>query len=374
MNFWENRVLFIDGEAIVIDKPAGLAVHPGARTPREPRRLSSPSSLRLPAPAAAGPPARPRHVGLPAARPQPQGAQALPAGLRGEEVEQDLCRGARRRAGGGGGTVDLALGKISTARRAGGWCPIRRGKPAVTALAGRRGPRRARADPASRRRPAAPTRSASTPPQGIGIPIAGDPVYGAGRGPMLLHALSLRVERDAQAAGRGDARRCRRPSSMRGSAMSDFELPEEALEERSSPRPGRAGRTSTRSRPPASCAATSSGSASRPTSMPRLKALAGSRMTAAGEIVITARKYRTQEANREDARARLAELIAQAHVKPVKRVRDPAEPRRQGEAGRQQEAARRGQAGAREGEAGLTVTGEAGSLDAGRSRSRPSPG
>jgi tRNA pseudouridine32 synthase/23S rRNA pseudouridine746 synthase len=33
---------------------------------------------------------------------------------------------------------------------------------------------------------------------GIGIPIAGDPVYGAGRGPMLLHALSLRVDRGAK--------------------------------------------------------------------------------------------------------------------------------------------------------------------------------
>jgi ribosome-associated protein len=53
----------------------------------------------------------------------------------------------------------------------------------------------------------------------------------------------------------------------------------------------------------------------------RLKTLAGSRMTSAGEIVITARKYRTQETNREDARARLADLIAKAHVKPVKRVR-----------------------------------------------------
>src|SRR3546814_15946274 len=30
---WEKYVLFIDAEAIVIDKPAGLAVHPGARTP-----------------------------------------------------------------------------------------------------------------------------------------------------------------------------------------------------------------------------------------------------------------------------------------------------------------------------------------------------
>ena len=51
----------------------------------------------------------------------------------------------------------------------------------------------------------------------------------------------------------------------------------------------------------------------------RLKTLAGSRLTAAGELVITARRYRTQEANRQDARARLAELIAKAHERPAKR-------------------------------------------------------
>jgi ribosome-associated protein len=53
----------------------------------------------------------------------------------------------------------------------------------------------------------------------------------------------------------------------------------------------------------------------------RLKVLAGSRMTEAGEIVITARSYRTQEANREDARARLSDLIARAHVRQAKRIR-----------------------------------------------------
>jgi ribosome-associated protein len=53
----------------------------------------------------------------------------------------------------------------------------------------------------------------------------------------------------------------------------------------------------------------------------RLKALAGGRMTARGEIVLTARNFRTQEANREDARARLAELIEQALVAPKKRAK-----------------------------------------------------
>jgi ribosome-associated protein len=51
----------------------------------------------------------------------------------------------------------------------------------------------------------------------------------------------------------------------------------------------------------------------------RLKELAGSRMTTAGELVITARRYRTQEANRQDARERLAELLAKAHHRPIKR-------------------------------------------------------
>jgi len=61
-------------------------------------------------------------------------------------------------------------------------------------------------------------------------------------------------------------------------------------------------------------------------------ALAGSRMTAAGEIVLTARKYRTQDANREDARARLADLIGKAHVRQAKRR--PTKPSRAAKAKR----------------------------------------
>ena len=53
----------------------------------------------------------------------------------------------------------------------------------------------------------------------------------------------------------------------------------------------------------------------------RLKELAGSRMTAAGELLVTARRFRTQEANRQDARDRLAEMIRAAHVRQAKRVK-----------------------------------------------------
>jgi ribosome-associated protein len=53
----------------------------------------------------------------------------------------------------------------------------------------------------------------------------------------------------------------------------------------------------------------------------RLKTLAGSRMTARGEIVLTARTHRTQEANREEARHRLTELIEEALREPKKRAK-----------------------------------------------------
>jgi ribosome-associated protein len=56
-----------------------------------------------------------------------------------------------------------------------------------------------------------------------------------------------------------------------------------------------------------------------PDTYERLKRIAGSRVTSAGELLITARRFRTQEANRADARARVAEMIAQAHIAPRKR-------------------------------------------------------
>jgi ribosome-associated protein len=64
----------------------------------------------------------------------------------------------------------------------------------------------------------------------------------------------------------------------------------------------------------------------------KLRSLAGTRMNSAGELVITARNYRTQEANREDARKRLADLIAAAHVRQAKRR--PTKPSRAAKARR----------------------------------------
>lgn len=56
-----------------------------------------------------------------------------------------------------------------------------------------------------------------------------------------------------------------------------------------------------------------------PAVLPRLRRLAGRRITAAGVIVIQARRHRTQEANRKDARERLATLIRRAVMMPKPR-------------------------------------------------------
>jgi len=51
----------------------------------------------------------------------------------------------------------------------------------------------------------------------------------------------------------------------------------------------------------------------------RARRLAGSRLTTEGEIVITADRYRTQALNREDAVARLMELLRAAAIPPKPR-------------------------------------------------------
>jgi ribosome-associated protein len=69
-----------------------------------------------------------------------------------------------------------------------------------------------------------------------------------------------------------------------------------------------------------------------PAAYERLRQLAGSRVTGGGELLITARRFRTQESNRQDARRRLAELIAAAHM--VQAKRKPTRPSRAAKAQR----------------------------------------
>ena len=103
--------------------------------------------------------------------------------------------------------------------------------------------------------------------------------------------------------------------------MSRFDIPEEALSESfiASSGPGGQNVNKVATACQLRCDVFKLGLA--PPVYQRLKSLAGSRMTSGGEIVITARSYRTQEANREDARERLAELVEKAHIRPEKRIK-----------------------------------------------------
>src|SRR5271166_5593291 len=56
----------------------------------------------------------------------------------------------------------------------------------------------------------------------------------------------------------------------------------------------------------------------------RLEHMAGARLTKDGEIVLTADRFRTQEANRRDAIDRLVRMIRQAAIeRPVRRPTQP---------------------------------------------------
>ncbi|HYI64352.1 MAG TPA: alternative ribosome rescue aminoacyl-tRNA hydrolase ArfB [Allosphingosinicella sp.] len=100
-----------------------------------------------------------------------------------------------------------------------------------------------------------------------------------------------------------------------------FELPEEALDERFLAASGPGGQNVNKVATACQLRCDVFRLGLAPEVYARLKTLAGSRMTGAGEIVITARKYRSQEGNRQDARARLADLIDKAHVQQAKRKR-----------------------------------------------------
>lgn len=53
----------------------------------------------------------------------------------------------------------------------------------------------------------------------------------------------------------------------------------------------------------------------------RLRDIAGSKLTASGDLLIIARQHRTQEANRQAARAKLEDLLEAAHRQPKKRAK-----------------------------------------------------
>jgi tRNA pseudouridine32 synthase/23S rRNA pseudouridine746 synthase len=199
MNVWENKVLYIDGEAMVIDKPAGLAVHPGARTPESLEDYLHHLRFgfkRLPLPVHRLD--RDTSGCLLLAR-NPKAHKAFQRAFEDKKVGKTYVALLDGVPEAETGSIDMALGKTSTAEEGWRMVPDERGKAAVThwrVAAVRDGRAVVVFTPETGRTHQIRVHAAA----GIGIPIVGDPVYGAGKGPMLLHALSLRVERSGKPA------------------------------------------------------------------------------------------------------------------------------------------------------------------------------
>lgn len=103
--------------------------------------------------------------------------------------------------------------------------------------------------------------------------------------------------------------------------MSEVALPEDALEERFLAGTGPGGQNVNKVATAVQMRLDVFALRLHPEVYAKLKALAGTRWTNEGEILVTARTHRSREANREEARARLAELVQRAHERPTKRVR-----------------------------------------------------
>lgn len=58
-----------------------------------------------------------------------------------------------------------------------------------------------------------------------------------------------------------------------------------------------------------------------PSVFARLRKLAGAKLAGNGDLIVTSKAHRTQDANRQDARAKLAALLEEALVEPKRRAK-----------------------------------------------------
>lgn len=194
-----NHVLFLDGEALVIDKPGGLPMdRPRAGGPSLEDHLDD---LRL---GFQRPPVPVHRLDadtsgcLLLAR-NPKALKRFAAAFEARQVSKRYLGILAGVPDAQDGTIELALSKISSADKGWRMIPARKGKPALTewrVVATSGGHALVEFRPVTGRTHQLRVHSAS----GIGIPLLGDPVYGDGKGAWrtMLHAVALEVAREAK--------------------------------------------------------------------------------------------------------------------------------------------------------------------------------
>lgn len=103
--------------------------------------------------------------------------------------------------------------------------------------------------------------------------------------------------------------------------MQDFEIAQDALEERFITAGGPGGQNVNKVATAVQLRVALYRLGLAPHAYRKLKELAGSRLSSSGILVIQASRFRTQEANRQDARERLMEMLAKAHERDARRIK-----------------------------------------------------
>lgn len=200
-----DRVLFIDGEVLILDKPAGLPVdEPRDRSPSVEAMLDDLTFGFKRTPLPVHRLDRDTSGCLLLSR-NPKAHKRFQQAFEAGRVAKRYIAVLDGVPQGESGTIDLALGKVSTAET--GWriVPDPRGKRAVTQwqvlmVADNRA--LVAFTPETGRTHQIRVHAAS----GLGIPIVGDPHYGrADRGGMLLHASRLSLPREGKPAIEAEA-------------------------------------------------------------------------------------------------------------------------------------------------------------------------